>query len=143
MSDLLKFKEMVLTIAPRQSSRTSTFSVCTPPHLPAYTHWLGQTQPAEGPLQRVLLPDEPNHDFYLQSEQQKEHRCPLDNVLLKQIQAIYFFVMQFCHVCIKDFILIDIGHYIFCVMQFCHAYISKEERISFYQIRTLLLVFVM
>ena len=39
MSDLLRFKEMVLAIAPRHSSGPSTFAVCTPPHPPAYTHY--------------------------------------------------------------------------------------------------------
>ena len=39
MSDLLRFKEMVLAIAPRHRSGPSTFAVCTPPHPPAYTRY--------------------------------------------------------------------------------------------------------
>ena len=39
MSDLLKFKQMVLAIAPRHRSGPSTFAVCTPVHPPAYTRY--------------------------------------------------------------------------------------------------------
>ena len=39
MSDLLKFKQMVLSIAPRHRSGPSTFAVCTPLHPPAYTRY--------------------------------------------------------------------------------------------------------
>ena len=39
MTDLMKFKEMILSIAPRHSSGPSTFAVCTPPHPPAYTKY--------------------------------------------------------------------------------------------------------